>query len=276
MDKLKKRGLLSKESYGLLKYPPYRDRKALAKREGNMAVKCTYCDGGQSNSQVGFNDVCSDEMIDYNVKNHVWCGQKDCGCYIYHEGDISREELEYFHTFPGGVCYESVLLREWYVSAGWYHNGARKNTPKTLKKAKYGGLCVLTSRTPHDKEAGRFIFGLFLIDDFFKGDSEKAGRVESRSEYRLIFSMKQARQLLFWRYYKNPKSDHPENCQWSFGLFHYLSDAQSVQILKDAVKVKAGTPDEALARDFLAHYCNLNNVNPDDVWKPDGALTLNR
>ena len=270
---LKRRGLLVKNQ-------PYKNRKALAKREGNMAIKCNYCDGGQSNSQVGFNDVCSDEMIDYNVKNHVWCGQKDCGCYMYHEGEISRQELEmeYLRALQNenGVCYESALFRKWFASAGWYHNGDRAGEPKAIDKAKCGGLCVLSTRTPHDKEAGRFIFGLFLIDYFFKGDSKNEGRVKSRSDYRLIFSMEQARQLLFWRYYKNPKAEKPEICQWSFGLFHYLSDAQSVQILKDAVKVKAGTPDEALACDFLAHYCNLNNVNPDDVWEPDGALTVNR
>lgn len=45
----------------------------------NVAFKCNFCDGGQSNEQIGFNGVCSDSVIYNNieVEHRAWCGAED-------------------------------------------------------------------------------------------------------------------------------------------------------------------------------------------------------
>ena len=247
---------------------PLRDRKSLVRREGNIAFKCHYCDGGRSGKQAGFYGVCSDEIIRWNIETalkadkkdtNVWCAQPHCDCMRYYRGGISRRELDSLFESGGYTCYESQLLRDWRAMAG----ASRKGKPNPIRHAKFGGLCVLTTRMPGDTEAGRFIFGLFLADGIFEGDSEECGCVESWSRCRLKFPLEQARRLAFWNYYANSK--YPENPRWNSGLFHYLSDAESVQILRDAVRVKNGTPDESPAREFLAHYCSLHSIDPAAV-----------
>lgn len=52
----------------------------------------------------------------------------------------------------------------------------------------------------------------------------------------------------FWRYHANEKQ--PEIAAWSSGLHRYFNDEQAAQILRDIVKIKKGTADEALAREF--------------------------
>ena len=47
-----------------------------------------------------------------------------------------------------------------------------------------------------------------------------------------------------------------------------------IEILKDAVRVKAGTEDEQLAKDLLEHFCEINKINANEVGEPQGALTL--
>ncbi len=254
-----------------------KNQKSLALCEGNMAFKFNYCDGGQSQEQIGFYGVCSDRMIRYNIEDakHVWCSQPDCDCMRYYNHSISRRELDNGCYEDMYVCYESQLLRDWRAMAGYYQNGPRTGEPMVIKKAKPGGLCILTSRMPEAMEAERFIFGIFLADKLITeadGNSEYVVAVESLSEYKLKFSEKQAHQLLFWKYHAN--KNNPINPRWGTGLHRYISDAEAVQILRDAVEVKRGTHDEKLAHNFLEHFCSIHNIDSDSVWEPNGALTI--
>ena len=156
-------------------------------------------------------------------------------------------------------------------------NGTNPRTgePMVIKKAKLGGLCVLTSRMPETVEAERFIFGIFLADKLITevdNDSEYIVAVESLSEYKLKFSENQARHLLFWKYHSNENDS--VNPRWGSGLHRYISDAEAVQILRDAVEVKRGTHDEKLAQNFLEYFCSIQNIDSNDVWEPNGALTI--
>ena len=39
-------------------------------KRANIAFKCSFCDGGQSESKqlIGFNGACSDDMIRHNIE----------------------------------------------------------------------------------------------------------------------------------------------------------------------------------------------------------------
>ncbi len=104
----------------------------------NIAFKCNFCDGGKTSARLGFNGVCSDEMIRNNieVERHIWCGSDDCPCRRYFDGGINREELEEIMKCSentGTVCYESGMLRDWKASAGIVQKGENKGKSQACK-----------------------------------------------------------------------------------------------------------------------------------------------
>ena len=88
-------------------------RKKLKKAERfNVAFKCNYCDGGKGQNHIGFQGVCSDSVLRYNIEkaHHVWCSSEESPCRWYLDGEITRDELEsMMHGGHGldSVCYES-------------------------------------------------------------------------------------------------------------------------------------------------------------------------
>ncbi|MDE6107340.1 MAG: hypothetical protein K2F83_01530, partial [Oscillospiraceae bacterium] len=63
-------------------------------KRSNIAFKCNYCDGGAVSGSVGFNGICSDEVIKYNIEKakHVWCSNPDGACKQYRDGKLGRSE----------------------------------------------------------------------------------------------------------------------------------------------------------------------------------------
>lgn len=108
-------------------------RKKLYSRS-NIAFKCNYCDGGQSNYQVGFNGVCSDSAIHNNIKieKRTWCCSDECACGQYLNDEINRKELDSLCDGGSFVCYESQMLRDWKALAGIVQRGEKKGQPMKL------------------------------------------------------------------------------------------------------------------------------------------------
>ena len=80
----------------------------------NIAFKCTYCDGGKSDSCIGFDGLCSDEQRHYNVfvGKRIWCSAEENLCRMCLDGKISKEDLEEkYRENNAAVCYESNLFR---------------------------------------------------------------------------------------------------------------------------------------------------------------------
>jgi len=241
----------------------------------NIAFKCNYCDGGKSDKIIGFRGICSDEMIRYNieVERHVWCSLPECPCREYYDGKLTRAELdEYFNG--DGVCYESVMLRDWKAVAGIIHHGKNEGKPMRILQVQPNSLAVLTTREPGMNEEDRFIFAVFLVDDTYEGDNAEAGYVEADIEYRMEMAPSEAIQLKFWNYYRNPNA--PGLVRFGSGLHRYLSDIQAAQILRDMSAVKKGTKDEAMADKFFRHFCRINRIDTDSIPEPSGALIINR
>ncbi len=240
----------------------------------NIAFKCNYCDGGKSDTQVGFNGVCSDATIYNNivVEKKAWCNDVSCDCLRYHNGEISRKALEQIFVELGSLCYESVMLRDWKAEAGVVQRGEKRGTPLKMEQVQNNSLCILTTRNPDSTEAMRYVFGVFLADENYDGDSREAGYVTTTSRYKIKLAPAEAKKILFWNYHKNDSDITVP--RWSSGLFRYFEDEQAVQILKDIIKVKHGTKDEILATEFLEHFCRINDVDIKAVGKPQGALML--
>jgi len=252
-----------------------KEEKAKVYPRENIAFKCNYCDGGKSDKEIGFNGVCSDEIIKNNIEieQRTWCSSKDSDCLSYLNGEISRLELDSIHNDGGYVCYESQMLREWKAMAGIVQRGDRSGQPMKLNKVQNNSLCLLTTRLPSTREEDRFIFGVFLVDENYEGDNFEEGYVSTKSKYKIKLSPKEAEEMLFWSYHAN--ENQSEVARWSSGLHRYFNDEQAIQILRDLALIKEGTEDEELAEEFLQYFARINGIDIDSVTEKNGALIRN-
>ncbi|MDD2447927.1 MAG: hypothetical protein PHY91_09680 [Tissierellia bacterium] len=246
--------------------------KRIKQDSSNIVFKCNFCNGGHSSEQVGFNGICSDDMIKANitVENSVWCKSEESPCFKYYNNDITREELDSIFEIDEAFCYESTMLKDWKAYAGVVQSGKNKGKPKKLARARNNSLCVLTTRDPQTIEDTRYIFAVFLIDEFNEGNEIKEGYVGSKSKYKVKLSPEEAGEILFWNYYSN--NNNPQNISWNSGLHRYIYDEQAAQILKDIAEVKKGTKDEKLANEFLKYYCDINKIDIKKIKELKGAL----
>ena len=79
------------------------------KIKGNIAIKSTFCDGGQDKNNIGFRGVCSQANILENIEaNRVWCNRSLCA--DYYKGKLSYQDL----LVMGEVAsYEYVCFAEY-------------------------------------------------------------------------------------------------------------------------------------------------------------------
>ena len=234
----------------------------------NIAIKCNFCDGGSSEDCIGFRGICSDECIHYNIEHakHVWCST-DSQCRQYYDGKITRKEFDMSIS-----CYESKMLLDWRCYAGVIRNGYDSGRPMKLLNVKKDRLAVLTTRDPYANDRARYIFAVFLIDEYYEGDGKEEGYVQCHSRWHIELKPDEARQMLFWNYYVNQNA--PERVVFGSGLHRYLSDIKAAQILKDIVRMKKDAEEKAFAEEFFAHFCRLARIDGNTLPEPRGALKL--
>ena len=229
----------------------------------NIAFKCNFCDGGCNSERIGYNGVCSFEMIRNNIltEKRAWCSNPDSDCYLYLTGDLTRRDLDSRWLSGGFGCYESQMLRDWRAFAGVYQTGKLAGKPMRLTKVKPLSLCILTTRDPYpSSEDERYIFAVFLVDDAFVGDNIREGCISANAEYRIELTPKEAHKMKFWQYHSNGNS--PEKAAWGHGLHRYIDVRESANILFDIARIKRGTADEDLSNRFFNHFCEINGIDP--------------
>ena len=234
----------------------------------NIAFKCNFCDDGCSEECVGFKDVCSDECIHYNIDRakHVWCST-DSLCRKYYDREITRKELD-----EGCSCYERRMLLDWKCQAGVIQNGYDSGRPMKLLHIRKDRLAVMTTRDPDTADSARYIFGVFLIDEYYEGDERSEGYVQCHSDWHIELNPDEAHQMLFWNYYVNQNA--PERIVFGSGLHRYLSDIKAAQILRDIARVKKDPEEKRFAELFLDHYCGLVRIGIESIPEPAGALRM--
>ena len=234
--------------------------------DGNIAIKCNYCDGGKDDSHIGFSGVCSDRIIRNNieVEHRIWCSNESCPCFQYYKRNITRNELNsILNSSRELVCYESTMLSDWEAQAGLTEDGqTTKRFGSTLHR---GAACVFTTRLPDMTESKRFVFGIFLIDELFNGDDNESGYVKCNTDYHIELLPDEAKQIKFWNYYRN--KNHPEKELWGTGLFRYLSNNAVIGILTDLINLRQGKQKDEVIR-FLSEFCRLNYLKiPQNIEK---------
>ena len=239
--------------------------------ENNLAFKCNFCNGGCSESCLGYKGVCSDEQIKQNIKDgRAWCSNADSPCYKYINGMLTRKDLDDLNANGTFVCYEARMLIDWKAEAGEDVDENGVHRARRITNASNNSLAVLTTVMPGANGKDRVIFGVFITGTVDEGDDVKAGYVKAKGDYHIELTPKEAKQIKFWHYYKN--SGSPDRIQWGTGLYRYMKDSACARILADIVNVKTDLKEKAHAQKVLEHYCALKGIDVNNIPAADGAM----
>ena len=226
------------------------------KDNNNVAIKCNYCDGGRNEQSFGYKGVCSDDVLHQNVSiiKRPWCSAAECECKKYTLGEINRTELERMNRNEKFICYESRLLKDWVASVGRVQREKRTDKPKKTISTRVNRMCILTTKQPTELEQERKVFAAFLISEVENGDEEE-GNMHAHPDYRVELTAEEAEHVHFWEFHKNKtKLDMPF---WGSGLIRYLTDAQSINILKAMMEAAVEPAKKAHILEVLEYYCKV-------------------
>ena len=106
-------------------------------------------------------------------------------------------------------------------------------------------------------ERDRFIFGMFIIDELFHGNSNKSGYVKCNTDYHIELTPEESRRIKFWNYYRNKNT--PERELWGTGLYRFISNNSIVAILSELINMRSNDKKDEAIR-FLAEFCRLNSL----------------
>ena len=243
-------------------------------RDGNVAFKCTYNDGGPRGF-VGFDGICSDENIIRNVsvKKQPCCRDKDNPCRQFCDKILlGRNRRPKRPVDP--PCYERRIFKDWSFGAGAYHSEERYGEPIPMKSARVGKVALLTTRHPRDdSEEKRIVFGIFKISRI---DDSHAGQtwVTGEPEHAIRVPEAAAQDLLYWNFKKRPRSREPK---WGTGLFRYISDQEVTNFLHELFPRLQSPRDRAVLEHLLECCGNLEPENAvNDLDPENSAANLER
>ncbi len=158
------------------------------------------------------------------------------------------------------------IFEEWSVSTGVIGSGPRAGEPRRLSRVGLNTACLLTARDRDEPEKKRRILGAFMIGGAMSND----GRICAHPEYRLRLSNQESQKMLFWNYYVNTR--YPHKMTWNTGRHRYFDNIWMAQILQGIVSMKEGPQEQELAQRFLRYFCSMNDIEEDEIPKPEGPL----
>ena len=235
----------------------------------SLAFKYNYCDGGSSDSKIGFDGVCSDECIKCNIENagRAWCSISPCKKYL--DGEKTREEIEKEYRENEFFCYESRLMKTWEAGIGVDNDGRPRRIGSNVKD----GLAIMTTTRTTGDEKNRCIFAVFLIRSQEFGDEHKEGFVSAvdgdKPVYSVVLTKQESSKMRFWDYYSNP--NEPEKIMWGTGLYRFISHDQAARILQDIIDIKDNPEEKASAKELLDLFCKMHGIT--EIPNKSGALS---
>ena len=189
----------------------------MKKKKWNIVFKYNYCDG----CGRWFSDICSDLLMKTNVNKARWCSNENSQCYNHiKKGTLINNR--------GFVCYESFFLKKWVAYAGVEKNGHKI----PIKRDCSGKIAIMTTRISGTPESDRFIFAVFVVDNWNCGNSETSGNVSSNKLLKIKLPLAIAKTIKFWDYYKTKSGKRIWGCR----LHRYLDDELIDKLLHDLYK----------------------------------------
>jgi hypothetical protein len=187
------------------------------KRDGNIALKCTFNDDRRRPLQLGFLGTCSNENIERNVQGptrRIWCSQSDCAAF-YAQG--------FRGPVPSLPCYESNLFQNWRFGTGVLAHQTPKERMDVPRHALPGKVAVLTTRFPGEDEGARRIIGAMLIKDI--AEDKQWGSMMVVGDPQCSFRAPEDPPFLYWDFKTGSR-------RWHEHLYRYISDEEVANYLR--------------------------------------------
>lgn len=165
---------------------------------------------------------------------------------------------------------KEFIFKDWNVFVGLVNSGARKGQPRRLVRINQNSACLLTGRKTGEKEEGRQILGMFMVDRGFSSRRSSDGYIPAHPDHRIHLTDAESRKMLFWNYYDN--SNNPGSIVWRSGRHRYFDNIWMAQILRDIVDLRKGGDEEKEAQNFLKYFCQMNNIDIENIPEAKGAL----
>lgn len=162
------------------------------------------------------------------------------------------------------------IFEEWKVFTGEIKSGKKKGQPRRLARMTGNSACLITKRESDIPEKDRRILGFYLTKEFFDGRECEDGYIKAHPKYRLRLSEKESEKMLFWNYYYDNKS--PKETTWNSGRQRYFDNIWMAQILRDIVSLRDGLDEKKDAESFFRHFCEINQIDIQELPEPNGAL----
>ena len=169
---------------------------------------------------------------------------------------------------------EEQAFADWQVYAGEIRSGKNEGKPNKPVRLHQNSLVLLTKRDDNEEEKERKIVGLYMVEETFIGRLAEDGIIPAHSELRLKLTDEEAEDMLFWNYYINEK--YPHRMTWNTGKYRYFDNIWGAQILKDIISLKKDPDELQLAEAFFLHFCKMNQLEPNEIPEPNGALKYNK
>lgn len=224
----------------------------------NIACNLIY-NNGDEGVYVGFNGRCDVKNIIYNAKpgNGRWCSQPECSCRQFMDRGFKGKTEAY-------PCNESYLFQGLTWNAGAEY---KTGEPFKIKQSGKGKIALLTTRFPEEPESDRKIVGFYKIKEI-----KDQYQVNGIKKYGLRLTLDEARELNFWGYHKNAKTDKP---MWKQGRFRYLEDIQIAAVLHDLKEVVQNQDSQSMISELLeSDFSEFALKRPDVEGALDNKFTF--
>jgi len=162
------------------------------------------------------------------------------------------------------------VFANWRVFTGAIKSGQNQGQPRRLARIRPNSACLLTVRDAGEAEKNRRIIGVFMVPENYSNRHSEDGYVPAHPKFKLQLTDKEAGKMLFWNYYLNKR--YPKNTTWNTGRHRYFQNQWMAQILRDLVSLKENTPVQEDVQDFFTYFCQMNQINMDELPAPNGAL----
>jgi len=165
---------------------------------------------------------------------------------------------------------QSNIFTNWQVYTGEVQSGKNKGQPNRATRLSLNSAGLLTKRASDQPETERQILGLYMVDETYSSKIVDDGMVPSHSEFRIELTEQESEQMLFWNYYIN--KNYPHQTTWNSGKYRYFDNIWTAQILKDIIEIRTDEAQITEAENFLAHFCQVNALDIDNIPEVNGAL----
>jgi hypothetical protein len=151
----------------------------------------------------------------------------------------------------------NAFTDSWRLSPGAYRSGSNRGKPRALSRILPNSACLLTC-AEESGEAGRCIWGTFMVREDFIGSESTDGIIHAHDKYRILLSEEESKNFLLGRYPDFYEAAGQKS--WGPAEVKYFSNITMARILFDILQIKLGSDQQTLCEEFLNYFCRLNGI----------------